>query len=365
MHALVTGANGHVGNNLCRALVNRGYRVRASLRSLGDAAKSAPLRDLPQVDLVELDVRDAARFDAALDGVEVLFHVAATYALHTGSREKDEAMLRDSLEGVENALRGAARQHVRKVVLTSSIASLPMRQPGEPVATEEDWRTDLRLPYYRAKTLAEQLAWALARELGVDLVSVLPGAIGGPGFYRRTPTTDIIEGILTGAMRMGAPNTNLAYVDIRDAVAGHILAAEKAVTGRFILCNDRAPELRELTEILHDIDPSIARAPRLIPDALLGVLPMLEALNAKVTGSPRVMTAELIASSRGKRWCLSNARAGAELGWAPRIPLKTSLLDTLTTLRALRAAEAKGGPQAIPVGLNAAVLAPSAKQGAR
>ena len=346
MQVLVTGANGHVGNNLCRALIERGYRVRASIRSLDDPAKVAPLGALPELDLVELDVRDAEAFEDALSGVELLFHVAATYALRTGSRERDEEMLRDSVEGVENALRSAARQHVRKVVLTSSIASLPMRVQGEAVVTEQDWRTDLRLPYYRAKTLAEQRAWVLARELGVDLASVLPANIGGPGFYRRTPTTDLIEGILLGGMRMGAPNTNLAYVDIRDVVEGHILAAEKAVTGRFILCNDRAPEFRALTEILHGIDPAIVSAPRLLPDAFLAALPMLEAMNAKLFGIPRIMTAELIASTKGKRWCLSNARARAELGWVPRIPLETSLADTLSTLRALRAAEVRRGPKA-------------------
>ena len=153
MHVLVTGANGHVGNNLCRALAERGHRVRASVRSLEDPAKSAPLRGLPHVELIELDMRDAVGFDAAVAGVEVLFHVAATYALYTGSRQRDEEMVRDGLEGVENALRSAARRHVRKVVLTSSIATLPMRRPGEPVTTEDTWRTDLRVPYHRAKTL--------------------------------------------------------------------------------------------------------------------------------------------------------------------------------------------------------------------
>jgi dihydroflavonol-4-reductase len=345
MQVLVTGANGHVGNNLCRALVERGYRVRASVRSLEDPAKLLPLSDLPHVDLIELDVCDAARFDAALDGVEILFHVAATYAMYTGSREKDEAMLRDGLDGVENALRTAARRRTRRVVLTSSIAALPMRKTEEPAATEQDWRTDLRLPYYRAKTCAEQRAWALANELGVELVSVLPGLIGGPGFYRRTPTTDIVESILTGALCLGVPNMNFPYVDIRDAVAGHILAAEKPVMGRFILCNDHVPQLKELTDILHGIDPSIARAPWLLPDALLGVLPLVDALNAKLLGSPRLVTPEFIASSRGKLWRLSNARARAELGWAPRVPLETSLLDTLTTIRRLRASEGKSGPR--------------------
>ena len=345
MQVLVTGANGHVGNNLCRALVERGYRVRASVRSLEDPAKLFPLSDMPHVNLIQLDVRDAARFDAALDGVEILFHVAATYAVYTGSREKDEAMLRDSQEGVENALGSAARRRTRKVVLTSSIAALPMRKTGEPAATEQDWRTDLRLPYYRAKTCAEQRAWALAKELGVELVSVLPGFIGGPGFYRRTPTTDIVESILTGALRLGVPNMNFPYVNIRDTVTGHILAAEKPVTGRFILCNDRVPQLTDLMDILHDIDPSIARARWRLPDALLGLLPLMDPLNAKLLGSPRLVRPEFIATSKGKLWRLSNARAKAELDWAPRVPLETSLLDTLTTIRRLRASEGKSGPR--------------------
>ena len=134
MHVLVTGANGHVGNNLCRALVERGYRVRASVRSLDDPAKSAPLRDLPHVDIIDLDVRDAARFDAAVDGIEVLFHVAATYALYTGSREKDEEMVRDSVEGVENALRSAARRRVRR-------ARKRVQHDDEGRASTCHWRT--------------------------------------------------------------------------------------------------------------------------------------------------------------------------------------------------------------------------------
>jgi len=83
MQVLVTGANGHVGNNLCRALVERGHRVRGSVRSLDDPAKSAPLSDLAGVDnfeIVELDVRDAARFDAAVGDVSIGQHRQAQIA---------------------------------------------------------------------------------------------------------------------------------------------------------------------------------------------------------------------------------------------------------------------------------------------
>lgn len=341
MKVLVTGANGHVGNNLCRALLERGHQVRASVRSLGDPARLAPLEGLQGLERRELDVRDAEGFDAATRDIEILFHVAATYSTYTGSREADESMVRDSVEGAENALRSAARNGVRKVVLTSSVMTLPFRPRGQPPATENDWQTDLRMPYARAKTLAERRAWELAAELGVQLVSVLPSAIGGPGFYRRTGTTDIIEGIMLGTMRFGAPPGEFAWVDVRDVVRGHVLAAERDVSGRFYLCNDRFPSFVELTRILHQIDRTIPAAPRALPETLVGVLPALDALNAMLLGSPRVMSAELVGLMRGAVLPNDNSRAKAELGWKPEIPLDVSLSETIDTLRALRRAEGR------------------------
>jgi dihydroflavonol-4-reductase len=126
MKALVTGANGHLGYNLCRALIEQGHKVRASIRQETDAAKAAPVHALGDVELVGLDVRNAAALARAVDGVDRLFHVAATFAFYTGSREKDAQMVRDSVEGAENALRAAARAGVEKVVLTSSFVTLPM-----------------------------------------------------------------------------------------------------------------------------------------------------------------------------------------------------------------------------------------------
>ncbi|MPZ17393.1 MAG: NAD-dependent epimerase/dehydratase family protein [Luteitalea sp.] len=336
MRAVVTGANGHLGNNLCKHLLQRGYTVRAGVRSLADQKKTAHLVAMEGLELVEADLYRPDQLRAAFDGADVLFHVAAVYAYVPGGHDADD-VLRASVEGAENALRAAADAKVRKIVLTSSLVTLPLTAPGAPPSTEADWATDLSVPYFRAKTLAETRAWELARDLRLSLVIVLPGSIGGPGFTRNTPTIDVIEGIMLGTMRLGAPRSNLPYVDIRDVVSGHVLAAESDCGGRFIVCNDRLPSFIEIIETMHRIDPHVRRALMTMPDFMLGVVPLFDRLNHRLLGSPRVMIPELLATVRGRIWNASNERAKRELGWRQEVSLETSLRDTMDVLKQHRA----------------------------
>lgn len=335
MKALVTGANGHIGSNLVRALSERGYEVLATVRSLGETGRNDPIASLPNVTLAELDIRDADRFRSLCDNIDTLFHVAATYAYHTGSRTSEEAMISDCVEGAESAIRAAARQ-VRKVVLTSSVVTVPLRRPGEPAATEEEWQTDFSVPYFRAKTESERRAWELAERYNVRLVTLLPGVVCGPGFMRGTPSTDMIEGIMRGTLRFGAPRMYMGIVDVRDVVLGHILAAERDVDGRFVLCGDRVMALREIAAMMHEIDRSVPTAPLTLPDFLAPSLPFFDWLNARVFDSPPVLTPELTESMVGRQFFASNKRATTELGWSPRIPIRQTLSDTMDTIRNLR-----------------------------
>lgn len=335
MKALVTGANGHLGSNLVRDLSGRGYHVVATVRSLAATGRNAAIAALPNVELAELDIRDAERFRRLCDHVDVLFHVAATYAYVPGERTTEEDILADSIEGAEAAIRAAARQ-VRRVVLTSSIVAVPLRFPNEKPATEADWQTDMSVPYFRAKTEAERQAWELADRYGVDLVTVLPGAILGPGFSRGTPSTDLIESIMLGALRFGAPKMNLPAVDVRDVARGHVLAAESPTRGRFLLCGDSFPSIVELTRAMHAINPAVPAAPVSLPDFVEPILPYLDWLNSKLRGSPLTLTAEFARAMTGRQFNASNARARDELGWVPEIPLRQTLAETMDTIRALR-----------------------------
>lgn len=342
---LVTGANGHLGNNLVKALVERGYQVRASVRDSGDSRKTAHLP--AGIELVSLDVRDGKRFEEAAQGIDMLFHVAATYKNYTSTEAEANEMVRDSIEGVQSALLAAAKTGVRRVVLTSSAVTVPMMEPGGRRTTEADWRTDFASPYHRAKTLAEKAAWQFAKEHGLDLVTLLPGGIIGPGFTRGTPSTDLIESIMLGGLKMGAPDTNFPAVDIRDVVSGHILAAESGATGRFLLCNDVLPSLFELARIMHAIDPMVPAAPRVLPQFTTTLGPLFDWLNHKTLGAPRTVGREFIAAIKGKVWTMSNERAKKELGWRQQIPLEQSLSDTMATLRGLRMGSKPPQPKAM------------------
>jgi dihydroflavonol-4-reductase len=336
MKALVTGANGHLGFNVCTALLAKGHHVRASIRSRDDRAKRLPLEEAGITDIVGLNVRTIEPFVEACRGMDVLFHVAATYALHTNGDNAADSILRDSTEGAANAVRAAAAAGVPKVVLTSSIATVPRVHPDDPVVTEADWVNDHTVPYFRAKVDGERAAWKAAEETGVKLVTILPGTIGGPGFRRTTPSVEIIEGIMLGSMRFGAPRSNIPYVDVRDVANAHVLAGERDVDGRFIIVNDYLPSLRELSAMMNRIDSKVPAAPLLLPDMILSAAPALDWVGSKLFGTSRMVTRDLVKTMRGKVSKVSTARAKSELGWSQNVAIDVSLRETMDAIRALR-----------------------------
>ncbi|HMO08511.1 MAG TPA: NAD-dependent epimerase/dehydratase family protein, partial [Paracoccaceae bacterium] len=330
---LVTGANGHLGFNLALALQSAGHAVRASVRDPADAGRTAHLRAAGLSDLVALDVTDAAAFHRAVQGIDTLFHCAATYRYWTGSAEADAAMIRDSVEGATNAVRAAAGAGVRRLVLTSSVVAVPLSRRRDAPATEADWQDDLSMPYFRAKTEAERAAWALAAELGVDMVAVLPGAIIGPGFARRTTTTDLIENAMVGGYRFGVPNSTLPLVDVRDVARAHVLAAGPGARGRYLVVNEPQPHFREVVSVLRRVEPAVPRTLVTMPGFMLGMVPLAEALNVRVLGGRRVVSEVFARAIRGRWWVYSCEKARRELGWRPEVPLDQSLADTVAGLR--------------------------------
>lgn len=168
------------------------------------------------------------------------------------------------------------------------------------------------------------------------MVTVLPGAIAGPGFVKNTPTIDMIEAMMLNYFRFGVTKMNYPIVDVRDVVDVHILAAEKDCEGRFIVCNDTFPTFRQMVETLHKIDSKISLPLMTMPNFMIGISGMFDKINNLILGTPMIVLPEVMATMKGKIWNISNHRSRDILGWKQKISLEQSLKDTIKVIRDLK-----------------------------
>lgn len=325
---VVTGANGHVGYNLARLLAERGYHVRAAVRDSSDAAKTAPLRALG-VEVVSAELLRPETLAQACSGCDGLFQVAAVY--RTWAKDPQREIVEPTVTGGLNALYAAQQAGVRKVVFTSSIAAVGSHAPPDRPLTEENWNDGAVSPYFRAKTMAERKAWEFARASGLNLVTVCPGAVIGPGFFRHTPSTYQFELLLRGRMPFVLP-TGFTFVDVRDVAKAHLLAYQRQdASGRYIAA-DRCCDMLELVELVRRLEPGLKLPTRRLPRALLPTVPVWDWLLHLLTGAPRLVTRAFVAELGGKCQRASSERIRRELGWEP-MPFEQSLKDTLAWIR--------------------------------
>ena len=332
MNILVTGANGHLGFNLVSQLLQTDHKIRGSIRSFKDTSKLERIKAAGDVEVVAADLNSYDQLREAMEGIDILFHTAAIYAYVAPG--KDSEIINASIKGIENAFHAAADAKIKKIILTSSVVALPLTLPDAPPSTEADWAEDLKVPYIRAKTEGEKLAWEIAEQLNINLVTILPGAITGPGFVRNTPTIDMIEAMKLGAMRLGVPNMNYPLVDVRDVATAHIMAAEQDCDGRFAVCNDEFPSFKSMLETLHKIDPKIPLPWMVMPDFMLFAMGMFDKFNKFTLGSPLVVLPDLMKTLKDKVWNVSNQRIKDNLGWRQQISMEQSLSDTLEAINA-------------------------------
>jgi len=189
MLAFVTGATGFVGSHVARALAAQGADLRLLVRSGSDLRNIQEL----QAERVMGDLRDAVSLKKAVAGCDVVFHVAADYRLWV--RDPDE-MYRSNVEGTKAILEAARESKVRRMVYTSSVATMGFQSNGH-LANEESPVSLANMigPYKRSKYLAEELAIEAGKS-GMDVVVVNPTTPVGERDIKPTPTGRIVVDFL-------------------------------------------------------------------------------------------------------------------------------------------------------------------------
>ena len=197
----------------------------------------------------------------------------------------------------------------------------------------KSWVADLSVPYIEEKTRGEQNAWAVAREKGLDMVSVLPAGVLGPGFERPTPSTDFIEAFAKGAVRMGAPDVGFPVVDVRDVATVHRLAYEQGTSGARYIAMTGAYSAYDVALAVCKALPTIGRPLMKMPGFMTGLVPMFDAVMARIGGFPHTYTLPLHRSWRGREWRVDDSKTRAALGYAPEVGLEQTVADTVAQLK--------------------------------
>jgi len=315
MLAFVTGATGFVGSHVARALAAQGADLRLLVRSGSDLRNIQEL----QAERVMGDLRDAASLKKAVTGCDVVFHVAADYRLWV--RDPDE-MYRSNVEGTKAILEAARESKVRRMVYTSSVATMGFQSNGH-LANEESPVSLANMigPYKRSKYMAEELA-IRAGKSGMDVVVVNPTTPVGERDIKPTPTGRIVVDFLKKKFPAYV-DTGLNLVDVAECAQGHIAALEKGRSGERYILGGENLTLKQILDRLADITglPSPKIEVPYVVALATGVVDQI------VTGyirnrEPRA-TIDAVRMGR-KKMFVSSGKAEQDLGWKT-VPVDAAL----------------------------------------
>lgn len=317
---LVTGANGFVGAAVTRALLDAGARVRVLHRDGSD------LRNLHGLDVQRQagDLRDASSVRRAMRDCTYAFHVAADYRLWVPDAA---SMLETNVQGTRNVLEAACAEGVRRLVHTSSVATLKPSVDGRPVDEHcEAGTNDAIGPYKLSKLLAEQEVRSYVREGRLDAVICNPSTPLGPGDVKPTPTGRIIVEALRGRMPAFV-DTGLNIVHVDDVAHGHVLALTRGQSGRrYILGGEDLSLARILAQAAQLCG---RREPRVrLPHWLVMPVAWLSESAARLgVGGEPLATVDGVRMSR-QHMFFSSRRAETELGYTHR-PASHAIADAV------------------------------------
>lgn len=317
MQVAVTGASGHVGSALVRALLSEGHSVTALYQ-----ADTRAIEGLP-VSRERVRIEDRAAVSRAVKGAEVVFHAAARISLT--SREDPESA-RVNVEGTANVV-DACREHgVRRLVHFSTIHALDPR--GELLEEGKGFA------YERSKVLAERRVLGSV-EAGLDAVVVSPCAVIGPFDFKPSYMAQVLQ-LQRRGLLLATVSGGQSWVDVRDVALAAVAAASRGVRGRRYVISGTWMTMRDLaiqTSQLGDLP-----APRfVIPKRLASaVAPAAESLATRLRLPPLLTRPSMDALEDAPRPI--GGAAERDLGHRPR-PLRETLADTLAWLRALDVSE--------------------------
>ena len=257
----VTGASGFIAKHILRELLDRGYAVRASVRSETKKSEIEALFPQASIEFAFLDLNSDDGWAEAMAGCDVLIHTASPFPLI--SPADPDILIKPAVDGTLRAMNAAKAAGIQRVVLTSSSAAIfkDASKPLDAPSDESNWTTadDASVSAYEAsKTLAEKAAWDfVTANPEIELTTINPGMVLGPSMDANYGSSlELVEQLISGKIPM-APPTQMPSVDVRDVAMMHVAAlSNDATKGERIAAAADCPQFFEIAKMLKDQDAS-------------------------------------------------------------------------------------------------------------
>ncbi len=306
MKVFVTGATGFLGSHVARVLQEQGAQLRLLVRQNSDGRNLEGLN----AEQVVGDLRQPQSLEMAMSGCDTVFHVAADYRLWVRDPQQ---MYAANVDGTRAILNAARKNNVRRVVYTSSVATMGFTS-GERLADENSpvVLQDMIGPYKRSKFMAEEIAVRAGRD-SLDVVIVNPSTPVGERDVKPTPTGRIILDFLKKKFPAYV-ETGLNLVDATECARGHIAALEKGRSGERYILGGENLTLKQILDKLAAITGLPSPRIKLPYMMALATGVVDEIFTGRLLGREPRATIDAVRMGR-KKMFVSSAKAERELGW--------------------------------------------------
>src|SRR5438128_9803068 len=324
MKAFVTGATGFVGSHVARVLAEQGADLRLLIRSSSDPKNIESLK----AERVVGDLCDPSSLERGISGCDAVFHVAADYRLWV----RDPAqMYRANVEGTQTILQAARKNRVRRVVYTSSVATMGFTVKNLPVDESSPVSLENMIGHYkRSKYMAEEVALAAGHD-GIDVVVVNPSTPVGEQDIKPTPTGRIVVDFLKKKFPAYV-DTGLNLVDVDECARGHVAALEKGTSGERYILGGENLTLKQILDKLAAITGLPSPRVRVPYAVALAAGVVDEVITGRILRREPRATVEAVQMSR-KKMFVTSAKAERELGWKV-VPVDGALRRAVEWFRA-------------------------------
>lgn len=324
--SLVTGANGHLGYNLCQLLLAQGENIIASYRSPNN---KFILDDLDCA-TAHVDMMDKASMQAAFSGITHLYAVGASFKMW--SKNPKEEIYENNVQGTRHLFEVAAACGIKNIVYVSSVAALDFTKL--PAEEKNGYNQDRRNWYYNSKNDSDQLALSLGQQYNIRTVVVLPSAMIGATAHRLSYSNKLVQQILQGKM-IADTNITLNWIAVKDVALGCYQSMQKGRSGeRYILANEQHTSIQESVKIAAALFPELAlKIPKKVPKPLLYLIAGGMELQSKFTGKEPLLQRHYLDMFYGLPQDYTIDKAKRELGFDPK-PSNVALEEALCYLKA-------------------------------